>query len=152
MTFELGLALDKDGNFLALRVDGVGDMGAYLTAMGPWPATMVTSRNIISVYKTRRFPTTAPNVSSPTPCRPAPIAAQAAESKFFLERLIDKAAEEMGIDRIELRRRNLISPDMLPHETPVDLTYDSGEFETIMDMCLDRADYSGYAARKRASK
>ncbi|MGZ0245858.1 MAG: xanthine dehydrogenase family protein molybdopterin-binding subunit, partial [Alphaproteobacteria bacterium] len=51
MTFELGLALDADGNFLALRVDGVGDMGAYLTGMGPWPATMVTSRNIISLYK-----------------------------------------------------------------------------------------------------
>jgi carbon-monoxide dehydrogenase large subunit len=56
------------------------------------------------------------------------------------------------MDRIEIRRRNMISPDMLPHATPVDLTYDSGEFETIMDMCLDRADYAGYAARKQASE
>ena len=74
------------------------------------------------------------------------------ESKFFLERLIDKAADETGIDRIELRRRNLISPDMLPHVTPVDLTYDSGEFETIMDICLERADYTAYADRKAASE
>ena len=61
------------------------------------------------------------------------------ESKFFLERLIDKAAAEMGIDRVGLAV-TLISPDMLPHTTPVDLIYDSGEFETIMDMCLEQAD------------
>ncbi len=152
MTFELGLALDKDGNFLALRVDGVGDMGAYLTAMGPWPATMVTSRNIISVYKTPAISYNAKCIFTNTVPTGPYRGAGRPESKFFLERLIDKAAEEMGIDRVELRRRNMISPDMLPHATPVDLTYDSGEFETIMDMCLDRADYAGYADRKKTSE
>ncbi len=152
MTFELGLALDKAGNFLALRVDGVGDMGAYLTAMGPWPATMVTSRNIISVYKTPAISFNAKCIFTNTVPTGPYRGAGRPESKFFLERLIDKAAEEMGIDRIELRRRNMISPEMLPHETPVDLTYDSGEFETIMDLCLERSDYAGYTARKEASK
>ena len=152
MTFELALAMDADGNFLALRVDGVGDMGAYLTAMGPWPATMVTSRNIISVYKT---PAISYNVkcvfTNTVPTGPYRGAGRP-ESKFFMERLVDKAAADTGIDRVELRRRNMISPDMLPHATPVDLTYDSGEFETILDMCLDRADYAGYGARKAASE
>ena len=151
MTFDLALALDKEGNFLALRVDGVGDMGAYLTAMGPWPATMVTSRNIISVYKT-------PAISFNTKCiftNTVPTGpyrgAGRPESKFFLERLIDKAAEEMQIDRIEIRRKNIISADLFPHQTPVDLVYDSGEFENIMDICLQRADYSGYQARRETS-
>ena len=152
MTFELGLALDKDGNFLALRVDGVGDMGAYLTAMGPWPATMVVSRNIISLYKTPAISYNVKAVFTNTVPTGPYRGAGRPESKFFLERLIDKAAEEMGIDRVEIRRRNMISPDMFPHETPVGLTYDSGEFETIMDMCLDRAEYAGYAARKQASE
>ncbi|MEC7491142.1 MAG: xanthine dehydrogenase family protein molybdopterin-binding subunit [Pseudomonadota bacterium] len=152
MTFKLGLALDTDGNFLALRVDGVGDMGAYLTAMGPWPPTMVTSRNIISLYKT-------PAISFNTKCiftNTVPTGpyrgAGRPESKFFLERLIDKAAEEMGMNRIDIRRRNMISADKLPHTTPVDLTYDSGEFETILDLCLERADYEGYAGRKQLSE
>ena len=152
MTFALELALDKDANFLALKVDGVGDMGAYLTAMGPWPATMVTSRNIISVYKT---PSISYNVkcvfTNTVPTGPYRGAGRP-ESKFFLERLIDKAAKEMGLDRVEIRRRNLISPEMLPHDTPVGLTYDSGEFETILDLCLKRADFDGYPGRKAASE
>lgn len=152
MTFALELAMDKDANFLALKVDGVGDMGAYLTTMGPWPATMVTSRNIISVYKT---PAISYNVkcvfTNTVPTGPYRGAGRP-ESKFFLERLIDKAALEIGMDRVEIRRRNLISPDMLPHETPVGLTYDSGEFETILDLCLKRADFDGYGARKAASE
>ena len=151
MTFELALALDHEGNFTALRVEGVGDMGAYLTAMGPWPATMVTSRNIISVYKTPAISFNAKCVFTNTVPTGPYRGAGRPESKFFLERLIDKAAAEIGIDRVELRRRNLISPDMLPHTTPVDLIYDSGEFETIMDMCLERADYIGYPARKASS-
>ena len=150
-TLELELGLDADGNFLALRVDGVGDLGAYVTAMGALPATTVTSRNIISVYKT---PAISYNVrcvfTNTVPTGPYRGAGRP-ESKFFLERLIDKAAMETRRDRIELRRRNMITPAMMPHETPVGLTYDSGEFEALMNEALERADYAGYAARKRAS-
>ena len=150
-TLDLELGLDADGNFLGLRVDGVGDLGAYVTAMGALPATTVTSRNIISVYKT---PTISYNVrcmfTNTVPTGPYRGAGRP-ESKFFLERLIDRAAAETGRDRIELRRRNMITPDMMPHETPVGLTYDSGEFEALMDEALERADYAEYEARKRAS-
>ena len=151
-TLALELALDADANFLALRVDGVGDMGAYLTAMGLWPPTTVTGRNIISVYRT---PAISYNVkcifTNTVPTGPYRGAGRP-ESKFFLERLVDKAAEETGIDRVEIRRRNMISPDQMPHETPVGLTYDSGEFEAVMDRALERADYTGYAARKQESE
>ena len=149
---KLALALDSDGNFLALRVDGFGDAGAYLTAMGPWPATMVTSRNIISVYKT---PCISYNVkvvfTNTVPTGPYRGAGRP-ESKFFLERLIEQAARETGIDPIAIRRRNMITPDMFPHQTPVGLTYDSGEFEAILDEALERAEWAGFAARRAESK
>ena len=152
MVMDLTLAMDTDGTFLALKVEGLGDMGAYLTAMGPWPVTNVVSRNIISVYKT-------PLISYSTKCvftNTVPTGpyrgAGRPESKFFLETLIDKAAAEMGIDRIALRRRNFVRPDMMPHTTPVGLVYDSGDFETILDEALQRADVAGFEARRQASR
>ena len=150
-TLTLSLALDKDGKFLAMKVDGIGDMGAYLTAMGLWPPTLVTSRNMISVYSTPLFSYNVKCVFTNTVPTGPYRGAGRPESKYFLERLIDKAAAEIGFDRIELRRRNMISPDMMPYETPVGLVYDSGEFEAVMDAALERADYAGYPERKAAS-
>jgi carbon-monoxide dehydrogenase large subunit len=152
MVMDLALALDKDGNFLALRVEGVGDLGAYVTAMGPWPATMVTSRNIISVYKTPAISYAAKCVFTNTVPTGPYRGAGRPESKFFMERLVDKAAREMRIDRIELRRRNMIRPDQFPYKTPVDLVYDSGEFEAILDEALRRADWKGFEWRRAAAQ
>ena len=152
MTVELALALDADGNFLALKVEALGDMGAYLTAMGPWPVTMVVSRNIISVYKTPLFSYAAKCVFTNTVPTGPYRGAGRPESKYFLELLIDRAAAETGIDRIELRRRNMVRPDQMPFETPVGLTYDSGDFEAIMDRTMARADVAGFAERRRASE
>jgi carbon-monoxide dehydrogenase large subunit len=152
MVMDLALALDKDGNFLALRVAGVGDLGAYVTAMGPWPATMVTSRNIISVYKTPTISYAAKCVFTNTVPTGPYRGAGRPESKFFMERLVDKAARELRIDRIELRRRNMIRPDQFPYKTPVDLVYDSGEFEAIMDEALRRADWKGFEWRRAAAQ
>ena len=152
MTVDLALALDADGNFLALKVDALGDMGAYLTAMGPWPVTMVVSRNIISVYKTPLFSYGAKCVFTNTVPTGPYRGAGRPESKYFLELLIDKAAAETGIDRIDLRRRNLIRPDQMPFETPVGLVYDSGEFEAILDRAMARADVAGFADRRQASE
>ena len=151
-TLALELALDANANFLALRVNGVGDMGAYLTAMGPWPPTMVTGRNIISVYRTPEISYNVKCIFTNTVPTGPYRGAGRPESKFFLERLIDKAAEETGLDRVEIRRRNMVAPDQMPYATPVDLTYDSGEFEAIMDKALEHADYAGYPQRKRESE
>ena len=151
-TLSLALACDPTGRFLGLKVEGVGDLGAYLTAMGIWPPTIVTSRNMISVYRTPAFSYSARCVFTNTVPTGPYRGAGRPESKFFVERLIDKAALELGIDRIELRRRNMISPDEMPYQTPVDWIYDSGEFASVMDKALHHADYAGFPTRKNAAE
>ena len=145
------LALSADGDFLGLKVTGVGNCGAYLTAMGPAPMTNVICRNIISVYKTPAFSYETKAVFTNTVPTGPYRGAGRPESKYIMEQLVDKAAREMGIDRVELRRRNLITPEALPYKAPNGQTYDSGEFEAIMDATLDRADWAGFEARKASS-
>lgn len=150
-TLTAELALDRDGNFLGLRVDGLGDMGAFLTAMGPLPATAVISRNIVSVY---RFPAFAYRVrcvfTNTVPTGPYRGAGRP-ESKYVLEQLIDQAARELGIDRVAIRRRNMIPPSAMPHKTANGNVYDSGEFEALMDEALKRADWAGFDRRRKES-
>ena len=74
------------------------------------------------------------------------------EAIYLIERLVDRAAEVTGIDRVELRRRNLIKPDALPYHTPTHQNYDSGEFEKLMDKCLALADWDGFASRRKESE
>ncbi|NKB22645.1 MAG: molybdopterin-dependent oxidoreductase [Alphaproteobacteria bacterium] len=145
------LALSAEGDFLGLKVTGVGNCGAYLTAMGPAPMTNVICRNIISVYKTPAFSYATKAVFTNTVPTGPYRGAGRPESKYIMEQLVDKAAREMGIDRVELRRRNLIAPDALPYKAPNGQTYDSGEFEAIMDETLKRSDWNGFEARKAES-
>ncbi len=87
---------------------------------------------------------------SPTPCRSTPIAAPGGpEATYLLERIVDLAADELGIDPAELRRRNFIPTDAYPYQTPVALQYDSGDYFTTLDMALKAADYAGFEARRR---
>ena len=152
MRVDLALALDAEGRFLALEVDALGDMGAYLTAMGPWPVTNVVSRNIVSVYRTPLISYSARCVFTNTVPTGPYRGAGRPDSKFFIETLIDKAARETGIDRIALRRRNLVRPEAMPYETPVGLVYDSGEFEAVLDEAVARADMAGFAGRRARSE
>ncbi|MBT5454991.1 MAG: xanthine dehydrogenase family protein, partial [Rhodospirillaceae bacterium] len=145
------LALDEEGNFLALRVGGVGNVGAYLTGMGPAPMTGVISRNLISVYKTPAFAYGTKAVFSNTVPTGPYRGAGRPESKYIMEQLVDKAAREMGMDRVELRRKNLIPPDAFPWKAPNGQTYDSGEFEALMDETLKRGDWAGFEARRAES-
>src|SRR5947208_13763116 len=73
------------------------------------------------------------------------------EANYYMERLIDTAAREMGIDRIELRRRNHIAPSQMPYKAPSGMTYDSGEFTTVLDKALTAADWQGFDKRKKES-
>ncbi|MBK17554.1 MAG: carbon monoxide dehydrogenase [Rhodospirillaceae bacterium] len=145
------LALNTEGDFLGLKVTGVGNCGAYLTAMGPAPMTNVICRNIISVYKTPAFSYATKAVFTNTVPTGPYRGAGRPESKYIMEQLVDKAAREMGIDRVELRRRNLIAPDAFPYSTPNGQTYDCGEFEAIMDAALERADWNDFDNRKAES-
>jgi carbon-monoxide dehydrogenase large subunit len=152
MVFEAELALDARGRFLATRFSGIGNMGGYLSPVGPMMATLNIGKNSIGMYRT-------PLVEVQTRCvvtNTVPIAAYRGagrpEGNYFMERLIDAAAGEMGIDRAALRRRNLIAPQQLPWATPVGTLYDSGDFPALFSQALEAADWKGYRARLRDSR
>ena len=146
------LALDTDGRFLAVRLNIHANLGGYLTAVGPNMATNNAVKNITSVYRT-------PLIEINTICafsNTSPISAYRGagrpEANYYMERLIDTAAREMGIERIELRRRNQIQPGAMPYLAPSGQTYDSGDFPAVLENGLAQADWSGFAARKAESK
>jgi carbon-monoxide dehydrogenase large subunit len=152
MVFEAELALDARGRFLATRFTGFGNMGGYLSPVGPMMATLNIGKNSIGMYRT-------PLVEVQTRCavtNTVPIAAYRGagrpEGNYFMERLIDTAAREMAIDPAVLRRRNLIPAKALPWKTPIGTLYDSGDFPALFARALEAADWKGYRARERASR
>src|SRR3954466_7842746 len=146
------LALDRDGRFIGLRLNWICNSGAYLSQAGPLINTLNPSTHAINVYRipalygrhrlalTNTTPITAyrgagrPNVS------------------YLIERLVDEAARETGIDRIELRRRNFIPKDAFPYKTPAGSTYDSGNPAGYLDDALRHAQWDGYATRRQVSE
>src|SRR6185437_10703222 len=146
------LALDKDGNFLALRLTGYANCGGYLTIVGPLAHTLNAVKNVVSVYKTPLVENSMKCVfTHTTPLGPYRGAGRP-EANYYMERLIDRAAVEMGIDKVELRRRNHIRPAAIPYKAPSDQTYDSGDFPAILEDALKLADWSGFEKRKAESR
>ena len=117
------LALDKDGHFLAVRLSGTGNAGAYIYP--PMPATGNAVKNLIDVYRTPVMEVNSLVVFTNTTPLAAYRGAGRPEGNYYMERLIDTAAREMGIDRIELRRRNHIAPEQMPYKAPSGMNYDS---------------------------
>jgi carbon-monoxide dehydrogenase large subunit len=146
------LALDADGKFLALRIANFGNMGAFLSPVGPMPATINTVKNVQSVYKTPLIEVSTKCVFTNTSHVSAYRGAGRPEGNYYMERLVDSAAAEMGIDRLELRRRNQITPGELPYKTASAMTYDSGDFPALTRQALELADAKGFAERKRDSE
>ena len=146
------LALDADGHFLAIRLTGTANMGAYLGTVAPIPATINAVKNTVSVYRTPLIEVATQCVFTNTTYVHAYRGAGRPEGNYFMERLIDTAAREMGIDRLALRRRNQIKPRELPFAAASDLTYDSGEFPALFAQALEAADWKGFVARKRDSR
>jgi carbon-monoxide dehydrogenase large subunit len=146
------LALDADGKFLALRINNFGDMGAFLSPVAPMPSTINTVKNVQSVYKTPLIEVSTKCVFTNTSHVSAYRGAGRPEGNYYMERLVDAAAAEMGIDRLELRRRNQIRPRELPYKTASAMTYDSGDFPALTKQALELADTKGFAKRKRESK
>jgi carbon-monoxide dehydrogenase large subunit len=145
------LALDRDGRFLGLRVRNAAALGAYLSTMGPAP-TVNNLGCLAGVYRTPAIFVEVDGYFTNTNPTSAYRGAGRPEAIYILERLIDEAAREIGVDRVELRRRNLIAPEALPFKTPLTFTYDSGDFPGNMDRCLDLIDYHGFAARRAAAR
>jgi carbon-monoxide dehydrogenase large subunit len=146
------LALDADGKILALRLSVHGNMGGYLGAMAPQMSTFNTVKNVASVYRTPLIEVSTRCVFTNTTFVSPYRGAGRPEGNYYMERLLDAAAADMGIDRIELRRRNQIRPRELPFKSAVATTYDSGDFPAVLKQALEAADFRGFNKRKRESR
>jgi carbon-monoxide dehydrogenase large subunit len=145
------LALDAEGKILALRIKTLANVGAYATGtgvaiqllIGPWVQTSVYDIQTIDFHFKAVLTNTAPTGAYRGAGRP--------EAIFTIERLMDEAARQTGIDRIALRRRNFIRPEQMPYKNPMAQTYDTGKFESVMDQALTLADWQGFEARAAES-
>lgn len=146
------LALDEDGRFLAVRISGYGNLGAYITGVSPSPLSLNTGKNLPSVYRTPLIGVDVKCVVTNTTLMGAYRGAGRPEANYFMERLIDRAADEMGIDRLTLRKRNFIKPSQLPFAAASGVTYDSGDFQGVFDKALAISDHAGFAKRKREAR
>ena len=145
------IAMDADGKFLALRTRNLANMGAYLSTFGPAIPTFAGTGVLASIYGFKAIYANVIGAFTNTPPVDAYRGAGRPESNYLVERLIDAAAREMKIDRVELRRRNMVPSSAMPHKTPVGKTYDSGEFALVLDAALKTMDYAGFPARRAAS-
>jgi carbon-monoxide dehydrogenase large subunit len=146
------LALDGDGRFLAVRLTSLGNFGAFLSPMAPMPSTLNAVRNVQNMYRTPLVEVSTKCVFTNTTQVSAYRGAGRPEGNYYMERLIDKAAEEMQIDRVELRRRNQVKPRELPRKMASASVYDSGDFPAVLKRALDLADVKGFSRRKRESR
>jgi carbon-monoxide dehydrogenase large subunit len=138
------LALDQDGKFLALRVATLANLGAYLSSFAPAIPTYCYGTLLAGTYTTPAIYVEVKGIFTNTVPVDAYRGAGRPEACYVVERLVDTAAREMGIDPAELRRRNFIPKDAYPYQTPVALTYDSGDYFTTLEIALSAADYSGF--------
>ncbi|EPX79430.1 xanthine dehydrogenase family protein molybdopterin-binding subunit [Litoreibacter arenae] len=147
---KIELALDKDGNFLALRTDTLANMGAYLSTFAPSVPTWLHGTLMAGNYKTPLIYVNVKAVFTNTVPVDAYRGAGRPEATFQLERVVDKAAREMGIDPVELRRKNFITE--FPYATPVAVEYDTGDYHATMDKLLEMSDHAGFDTRAAESK
>lgn len=149
---EAELALAADGRILALRLRTLANVGAYATGtgmvipmvVGPWVQTSVYDVPVVDLH--------IRCVMTNTACTAAYRGAGRPEAIFIMERLMDEAARQSGMDRIALRRRNFVRPEQMPYTNAIGQTYDVGQFEMVMDEGLDLADWSGFETRYAQSK
>ncbi len=145
------MAVDAQGKFLALRVSTLASMGAYLSTFAPAVPTYLSATLLAGVYTTPVIYAEVKAVFTNTVPVDAYRGAGRPEATYLLERLVDVIAQQTGIDRVELRRRNFIQPDQFPYQTPVALNYDSGNHQATLAAAMKAADWDGFEARRAAS-
>jgi carbon-monoxide dehydrogenase large subunit len=143
------LALDAEAKFLGLKVSTVANMGAYLSTFATCIPTYLYGTLLAGTYTTPAIYVETKAVFTHTVPVDAYRGAGRPEATFLLERIVDLAADELGMDPSELRRRNFISKDAYPYQTPVALQYDSGDYFATLDLALKAADVQGFEARRR---
>ncbi|MBH67934.1 MAG: carbon monoxide dehydrogenase [Rhodospirillaceae bacterium] len=146
------LGLDKEGNFTALKVETYANMGAYLSTFASSVPTYLYATLLAGVYKTPVIYANVKAIFTTTVPVDAYRGAGRPEASYLLERIVDKAARETGMDPVEIRRRNMIEPDAFPYQTPVALAYDSGDYQTTLNSAMKLADVNGFDARRSASE
>ena len=146
------LALDAKGKFLAVRFTGYGNMGAYLAPVAPLMSTLNIVKNAVSVYRLPLIEVSTKCMFTNSVLVSAYRGAGRPEGNYYMERLIDRAAQEMGIDRLALRRRNQIKPSEIPYASSSGMKYDSGDFPAVFERAVEIADVKGFRQRKREAK
>ncbi len=146
------LALDASGRFLGLRVSTKANLGAYLSTFGSSVPTYLYATLLAGVYTTPAIYAEVQTVFTNTVPVDAYRGAGRPECTYLLERLVTKAAREMGIDPVELRQKNMIQPDMYPYQTPVALQYDCGNPPATFGSALKASDYAGFEARRATAE
>jgi carbon-monoxide dehydrogenase large subunit len=146
------LALDKDGNFLALRVNTKANLGGYMSTFSSCIPTYLYATLLAGQYKTPAIYCDVQAYYTNTAPVDAYRGAGRPEASFLLETLIDQAAMEMRMDPAEIRRKNFIPKTAFPYQTPVALVYDTGDYEACLDEALRLVDYAGFPARRAQSE
>ena len=146
------IAFDENAHMMAIRLTGYGNMGGYLSQFGALLPTGNQVKNIASMYRTQAIEVSTKCVFTNTGHVSAYRGAGRPEGNYYVERALDVAAMELGIDRVDLRRRNMIRKSDLPFKAASDMTYDSGDFLGLFKQALELADYAGFKKRKRESK
>jgi len=148
---KIELALDKDNNFTAIRTETYANMGAYLSTFAPSVPTWLHGTLMAGNYRTPLIYVNVKAVFTNTVPVDAYRGAGRPEATYQIERVVDKAARELGVDPIALRRQNFIKPDQYPYQTPVAVAYDTGNYDATMDKLIEIADLAGFEKRKKAS-
>ncbi len=150
--YRAALALDKDGCIAALRLDSLANIGAVPVGSSAMIPLAMVAKVVTSVYRVPVVDYRFKAVLTNTMATGAYRGAGRPEGNYLMERLMEKAARVTGIDRVELRRRNLLRPEELPRRTHVGEVYDSGHFERMLDQALAAADWKGFETRRERSK
>ncbi len=145
------LALDADHKFLGMRIRTLAGMGAYLSNFAPFIPTMAGTKVLASVYDFKAIYANVLGVFTNTVVVDAYRGAGRPESNYLVERLIDAAAGELGVDRIALRRKNMVAESAMPYTSAMGQKYDSGAFEKVLDRALELSDWAGFPARRAAA-
>lgn len=146
------LALDKDGKFLALRTKTIGNLGAYCWTVGPFTPTGGSARTQGGPYDFPAMHYTGIGAFTNTMCLDPYRGAGRPEASFQIERIVELAARELGMDPVEIRRKNLMQPETLPRKTPMGLDVDSGNFPEVFERTLKMSDRDGFAKRVAESE
>jgi carbon-monoxide dehydrogenase large subunit len=146
------LALDREGRILGLRTEALANIGAVPVGSSAIIPLQLTPKVQTTVYRVPAVHYRVRAVLTHTMATGAYRGAGRPEANFLMERLMEKAAREMKLDPLELRRRNFIRPSEFPHRTHLGDVYDSGDFARMLDRALDVADWQGYSNRKEESK